>query len=232
MPVAIGGRTVTTEAADAALAVLRSAPGMMVRQPLTRAGSPLASCDYHAAARPFLDPAMAPTGRRGAGGRQLTKTAFMAALESAIALARLTEQAEDESRRRLSALAPGAVEAAMAAFRADHSYAALMADAAVGSLRKKHEAGLRAILREASQRAIMTCASLSGSFRCGVRAACGTGECRFACSALAALSPAAGRPRGAVLRRPDNHVQAGEHFSPDAMLDSLLSRQPFQVIAA
>lgn len=47
----IGEVTVPEPAARDALTVLREAPGVMIRQPLSRAGNPLAAMDYHAVAR-------------------------------------------------------------------------------------------------------------------------------------------------------------------------------------
>src|SRR5262249_23299511 len=44
--VTIGGVTVTERAAREALMALREAPGVMIRQPLSRAGSQLAGMDY------------------------------------------------------------------------------------------------------------------------------------------------------------------------------------------
>ena len=47
----IGGVTVPEHAVREALTVLREAAGVMIRQPLSRAASPLAAMDYHAVAR-------------------------------------------------------------------------------------------------------------------------------------------------------------------------------------
>lgn len=46
----IGGVTVSAAVAREALAVLRDAPGVMIRQPLLHEGNPLAAMDYHAIA--------------------------------------------------------------------------------------------------------------------------------------------------------------------------------------
>ena len=46
----IGGMTVPARTAQEALAVLRESRGVMIRQPLLRAGNPLADMDYHAIA--------------------------------------------------------------------------------------------------------------------------------------------------------------------------------------
>jgi hypothetical protein len=46
----IGGVTVHVTKIREALAILRESPGVMIRQPLSRAGNPLAAMDYHAVA--------------------------------------------------------------------------------------------------------------------------------------------------------------------------------------
>jgi hypothetical protein len=46
-PIEIGGVSVHPDVAIEALETLRQAPGIMVRQPLAKAGNPLAKCDYH-----------------------------------------------------------------------------------------------------------------------------------------------------------------------------------------
>jgi hypothetical protein len=47
---AIGGVTVSATEAREALTVLQESKGVMIRQPLLRAGNPLADMDYHAIA--------------------------------------------------------------------------------------------------------------------------------------------------------------------------------------
>jgi hypothetical protein len=45
--VTLGGVTTTVAVVRQALATLREAPGVMVKQPLQRAGNPLAAMNYH-----------------------------------------------------------------------------------------------------------------------------------------------------------------------------------------
>jgi hypothetical protein len=228
MAVTIGGLSVTCAVAAHALAVLETSPGMMVRQPLRRAGSPLSSCDYHQAAHPYLNTAMPNTGKRGAAGRHLTKTAFVAALRDALAVADAAERSQRAIIHHIESRAPGAIRAALAAFRCDPSYAAVMAEAAVTALRKQHESALRVQLREVSAATAASCAGGG----CQAVSACGTGECRLARGIWASLKPAASPARGWAVARPPCHVQAGAAFSPDTMLESLLASRPFRVAAA
>jgi hypothetical protein len=236
----IGGVAVTAQQAEHALAVLRSSPGMMVRQPLQRAGNPLAACDYHAVAAPYRkQSAGRPPSGRGAAGRHLTKPAFVIAVESALAAERQAGRRRAETEAAVSALQPpvppGDIEAALAAFTSDHSYAALMAAAAVALLRKRHQTSLRAQLREASSDAVASCARLDGRFQCAAAAPCGTGDCRLARGVLAGLAvPDHPAPfaRGGLLRRPGNHVQAGCDFSADAMLGVLQEARPWRAAAS
>jgi hypothetical protein len=229
----IGGVTVTPEQAHSALEILRSSSGMMIRQPLQRAGHPLAACDYHAASAPFrARPEDLPAAGRGAAGRHLTKPAFVIAVEVALLAHRETAEREAALDRAVAALRPpvlpGQIERALAAFAADFSYAASMANAAVVLLRKRHAGVQRTALRDASAAAVALCASQEGAFRCAAAAPCGTGDCRLARGVLAGLPvPASGRPRGPALARPANHVEAGSRFSPDIMLDPLLERRPW-----
>jgi len=106
---------------------------MMVRQPLARAGHPLASCDYHAIAAPYKSVIVMPDRHygRGAAGRPSTKLAFMFALETYAAQAREREEAEATRRQLLEWR-----DAALAAFLEDPSYAAAMASAASAVLRR------------------------------------------------------------------------------------------------
>lgn len=116
VPVTIGGVQTTAGEADRALQVLSSSAGMMVRQPLRRAESPLAECDYHGAAAPWKAQAAAadPHHGRGAAGRHITKTAFMVALDAALRAA-----------KRLARLSPfkALVDEALRAFSSDVSFA-------------------------------------------------------------------------------------------------------------
>lgn len=107
----------------------------MVRQPLARAGNPLAFCDYHAVAAPYLDSVqdqLAGTWGRGAAGRPSTKLAFMLALESYIPAA-----AEEEIRAQARQPLRRWVDDALSAFRDDFSYCAAMASAAQDVLRRR-----------------------------------------------------------------------------------------------
>jgi hypothetical protein len=46
----VGGVTAHVTKIREALAILRESPGVMIKQPLARAGNPLAAMDYHAVA--------------------------------------------------------------------------------------------------------------------------------------------------------------------------------------
>lgn len=122
------------ETATAALAVLQTSPGMMVRQPLSRSGNALAFCDYHQAAAPYLHQVHVPEGvwGRGAAGKPTTKLAFMMALELYIE----QEQAAAEQEARWRPLRE-LTSAAMDAFRSDFGYATAMASAASAVLRRR-----------------------------------------------------------------------------------------------
>jgi hypothetical protein len=88
-PMVVGGITCTASSTATGLSVLLAAPGLMIRQPLARAGSPLASCDYHAVAAPyrarFLTTGPGEPLRRGAAGRHIAKQAFCTALTDLLA---------------------------------------------------------------------------------------------------------------------------------------------------
>lgn len=73
LPVTVGGVEVSPEDAVAALEILTASPGIMVKQPLLRAGNPLSECDYHGFANEVResDPELAKLN---------TKPAFMAGL--------------------------------------------------------------------------------------------------------------------------------------------------------
>jgi hypothetical protein len=229
----IGGISVTSEQAQVALEILRSSQGMMIRQPLARAGHPLAACDYHAAAAPFRARAQdVPSAGRGAAGRHLAKPAFIIAVESALALDRQAAQQYAELEHAVASLHPRVppeqVGRALAAFAVDSSYVTLMASAAVAVLRKRHTVRQRAALRLASAEAVALCGQRAGAFRCAAAAPCGTGDCQLARGALAGLAvPAGTGPRGSGLSRPANHVAAGTRFSPDIMLGPLLEAEPW-----
>lgn len=84
-PMVVGGIPCAASETATSLAVLIAAPGLMIRQPLARAGSPLATCNYHQVAAPYRSRFTVASGqplRRGAGGRHIAKQAFCAALVS------------------------------------------------------------------------------------------------------------------------------------------------------
>jgi hypothetical protein len=127
-PAEVGGVRCLVGDAEGALSVLAVARGLMVRQPLARAGSVLACCDYHAAAAPYKSRfALAPPGAlpagRGAAGRHITKLAFCYALSVVVAAARVTSP--------VAAFA-GVTQRAWDAFARDPGYAEDMARAASG----------------------------------------------------------------------------------------------------
>lgn len=201
-----------------ALACLRASPGLMVRQPLARSGSPLALCDYHAVAAPFkVRYITSPLSGRGAAGRHITKAAFMAALAAV-----LDQAAAEEPLHAFGA----ALDAAFQAFGSDSSYAAAMARTAVTHQQRAHTAALRAQLRQAAHQAVSACDARLGQFTCAATSACGTGDCQFAAPDMQALrSPAA--PGRAP--RPDNHLGTGTGFDPLSALDALEELRPFTV---
>ena len=106
----------------------------MVRQPLQRAGHPLADCDYHAIAAPYKSVIVLPDRQygRGAAGRPSTKTAFMLALETYAVQTRQHEEHE-QARRPLRE----AMNVALAAFAEDFTYFASMAQDASALLRRR-----------------------------------------------------------------------------------------------
>jgi hypothetical protein len=110
--VTIGGVAVTCETARQAALVLKASRTSAILPVLTRAGNPLAACDYRGVARPYLDSqrAMAKTGRSGAAGRHVTKGAFIAAL---------AEHVGDVKESDITSV--------LRAFASDERYAAAMA---------------------------------------------------------------------------------------------------------
>jgi hypothetical protein len=88
--VVLGGVACTVAEAVSAAAVLSASRTSAIFPVLTRARSPLAACDYRAAAAPYLEWARyAPrTGRSGAAGRHVTKIAFLDAIAGEIEAAR------------------------------------------------------------------------------------------------------------------------------------------------
>jgi hypothetical protein len=191
----VGGAAVTYAEALRAAQVLRASRTSAIAPVLRAAGSPLAGCDYFAAAAPFLDAArQAPkTGRAGAAGRHVTKNAFLAALGLAMAVAREQDLA-----------------AALEAFASDERYAVAIARDAVALRERAYAAGVRSSVRAAVARAVASCGAAEGRFTCDEQTACGTGACRFAAPACRAVTVPAAPGRFA---RPANHVRAGEPFT-------------------
>ena len=220
-PVAVGGVTCTCAQAQRALAALAAAGGIMVAQVLRGAGSPLAGCDYHAAAAPFLLPLPA-AGGRGAAGRPVTRTAFMRAIAAVLDAAARAEPARHFASR---------LDAARDAFGSDAGYAAAMASAAVAVLEREHAARLAAVLSAGVRTATAACEARRGEFSCAAVSACGTGDCRLASSRrpLAGLAVPAGPGR---VPRPGNHERAGRGFGTSAALAALGAAVPFDAAAA
>jgi len=233
--VVIGGVAVTCGQAAADAAALEAAGGVMIRQVLAAACSPLAACDYLSALEPFKAPAVKeapPASRdgygRGAAGRPAARTAFIAAIASAL----------EEARRQEPAVVFAAeLDAAQAAFAADEGYAAAIAAAAVAVLAREHAARLRGTLSAAVRQAAAACdgprgpGGHRGEFACAAVSACGTGDCRLAAAGLAGAAMTVPAPSGRVTR-PGNHAAAGQGFSVSAALAALERRVPFDAAAA
>jgi hypothetical protein len=204
----VGGVTVTCADIVRASEILILSRTSAIAPVLRAAGSPLAACDYFAAAAPYIEQARrAPkTGRAGAAGRHVTKNAFLDALRAALVSARTAETAE-----------------AMAAFAADERYATAMARDAVDARARAYDAAVRSALRAAVGRAVEACTAHPGLFRCAAATACGTGSCRFAAPPYLAVSAPAGPGRYV---RPANHVRAGETFSEASAAVELTSPGP------
>lgn len=113
--VVVGGVACTVAEAVEAAAVLSLSRTSAIFPVLTRARSPLASCDYRAAAAPYLGWARyAPrTGRAGAAGRHVAKVAFLDAIAAAV---------EDARQRDIAA--------ALRSLGSDERYAAAIAASA------------------------------------------------------------------------------------------------------
>jgi hypothetical protein len=193
--VPVGGVPVSFAEALRAAAVLRDSRTSAIMPVLRAAGSPLASCDYFAAAAPYLEAAKsAPkTGRAGAAGRHVTKNAFLEAIAMACALAREQEVAD-----------------ALAAFGSDERYAVAIARAATEARERAYASGVRSAVRSAVTRAVTACGAVAGQFTCSAVTACGTGSCRFASPAYRTVAAVAAPGR---FTRPANHVQAGRPFT-------------------
>jgi hypothetical protein len=194
-PVCVGGLAATFAEAARAAALLMSSRTSAIAPVLRAARSPLAGCDYFAAAAPYLAAArsLPKTGRAGAAGRHVTKIAFLEAVG-----------------RELDRCAAAEMGAAMAAFASDERYAVSIARDAVTLRERAHLSGLRSSVRSAVLRAVADCGTHRGEFSCTEAGACGTGACRFTQAPYRQLTAAAGPGR---IARPYNHRDAGQGFS-------------------
>ncbi len=202
--VLVGGVTVTYADAEAASGLLALSRTSAIAPVLRAAGSPLAACDYLAAAAPYLKAARdAPkTGRAGAAGRHVTKNAFCAAIAAALARA----------CRAYDAMA-------LAAFASDERYAAQIAADAVELKRREHAASVRRNAEGEISRAIAAC-GLTGE-PCGLDTPCGTGKCAFAPGWLAEVRVPA--VPGGRLHRPSPHIDAGAAFSAAGAISEVVA---------
>jgi hypothetical protein len=193
--VIVGGVAASYAEAVRAAAVLAVSRTSAIAPVLRTAASPFALCDYFGAAAPYMEQARrAPkTGRAGAAGRHVTKTAFLRAISEALQGAREAETL-----------------AAMAAFAADERYATAMARDAVELRERARTAGVRSSLRAAVGRAVAACAAQRGLFECDSDTACGTGACQFTAPPYRGVTAVAGPGR---FTRPANHVHAGQTFT-------------------
>ncbi len=208
--VEVGGVRVSYAETLKAWAVLAGSRTSAIAPVLRAAGSPLAGCDYFGAAAPYLAWArrLPKTGRIGAAGRHVTKIAFLAAVERALAAARADELACWER-----------------ALATDERYAAAIARDAVAVRQRAHAAGIRSAVRSAVSRAVVSCNARRGQFTCSEETACGTGGCRFAQPPYAPLDAPAGP--GPVIR-PWNHASRGAGFSADAAAAQLSGSRPWR----
>jgi hypothetical protein len=207
--VLVGGVTCTVTEACTAAEVLQSSKSSAIRSLLTAAGNPLGTCDYWAAAGPYLAAARSAipaTHRRGCAGRHVAKTAFCDALCTAV----------EQARKSFWA-------AAMSAFSADERYAAAIAEEAVSVRRRRHARVARDQLRQAADAAMAMCRAAAGEFSCANPAACGTGSCRFADARFTTLTMPAPSGRRA---RPVNHT--GGTYSESVALAAWLERHPYK----
>ena len=204
--VTVGGTAVPFAEALRAAAVLQASRTSAIQPVLRAAGSPLAGCDYFAAAAPYLEAerALPKTGRAGAAGRHVTKNAFLKAVFLELAIARERELQE-----------------ALAAFRSDERYATVIARAAVEARERSYASGVRSAVRSAVARAVAACGAAAGQFSCSAATACGTGACRFAVPAYRPVTVAAAAGR---FTRPANHVHAGRPFGEAGAVAELTGR--------
>jgi hypothetical protein len=193
--VIIGGVRVTYAEALRAADILADSRTSAIAPVLRAAGSPLAGCDYFAAAAPYLAAArLAPkTGRAGAAGRHVTKHAFTESVVLALLVAREQDLADADG-----------------AFAADERYAVAIARDAVAARERAYASGVRSAVRAAVTRAVAACGAAQGLFTCSAAMACGTGSCRFASPACRPVTVPAAPGR---FTRPANHVDAGKTFT-------------------
>jgi hypothetical protein len=193
--VLIGGVSVTFAQAVQAAEILMGSRTSAIAPVLKSAGNPLAVCDYFGVAAPYIEQArQAPkTGRAGAAGRHVTKTAFLEAVGWQLAIAREQEVADG-----------------LEAMGTDERYAVAIAREAVTLRERAYASGVRSSVRSAVTRAVTACGAVSGQFTCGARTACGTGACRFAVPAYRGVVAVAAPGK---FVRPVNHVHAGEGFT-------------------
>jgi hypothetical protein len=203
--VTVGGVEVSYAEAERAAGILAATASSVIQPSLRTAGSPLAGCDYFAAAAPYIEQCRywPRTGRIGAAGRHVTKTAFIIAVEAALEAARERE-----------------IAAALDAFARDERYAAAMAREAVGVRERARAAGVRSSVRAAVHRALALCGERPGEFTCDEDTACGSGSCRFASPALRLAVAVAGPGK---FTRPANHVRAGLSFTESAQAAEVLA---------
>lgn len=208
--VTVGGLAVSFASALEAANILQASRTSAIQPVLRARGSLLASCDYFAAAAPYLAAArLAPrTGRAGAAGRHVTKNAFIESVVMTLAVAR-----EEE------------LEAALAAFRADERYAVAIARDAVAVRERAYLSGVRSTVRSAVTRAVAACGLAAGQFTCTEATACGTGACRFASPALRPVTVPAAPGR---FQRPFNHVLAGTPFTDSGAAAELAAAGSFR----
>lgn len=115
--IVVGGIAVTCEAARQAALLLKRSRTSAIAPVLAAASSPLAGCNYFAAAAPYVREirrTVQLTGRVGAAGRHVTKIAFIRSIADAVEAARRAD-----------------VAFVLRAFASDERYAALMASEAL-----------------------------------------------------------------------------------------------------
>lgn len=207
--VTLGGVTVTLAEAAEAARVLRDSRSSAIAALLRAAGSPLASCDYWAAARPYLPAArlaLEATHKRGCAGRHVAKTAFCEAVCAAVARA-----------------VASFLDDAVAALSADHRIAAEIAADAVACRRRELAQRARRQLLASVTGAVRQCQRSKGA-PCNRQAACGTGTCPFATPQFAGRDIPAGPGKR---ERPAGHVPGGT-FSEVPALEAWLAAHPYR----